>query len=323
MNFVSPLDRLKNAKVSDTNWQEIAHVLREGMENQVWRESHQTPSAWLEDAAEKSGYSTSMLRRMIALDKFLHREKKHIPELAAVSGEVLPFAILEIFKRVYDADPITAKGLAARLVAGDLKVSEIRKIQTELTREGRGRQRFIDDRRPLTGAQVMSHSLGRMAARDFAIAASEAVEAALEKLGNADTVTYHAGHFKFRYASPDAVAIGRNGLTIKWIDAYDFKAIGRIPVRSRYNQLLAETTFNATFFRNYWLVIPEESSTGYELAKDLQNLECGSVGVMTYDETQEDPIKVLLMPETRPSPDRTAVTLGGAMQQGIPGIAMF
>ncbi len=280
MNANEALTQIAGARAHAMPWQHVAMIVGNVQDAGTWAPRFSSPTQWLDAAAGASGYTPNVLRRMVTLREFLRRSNL-LPEGTAngLSAGAIPLGSLELLKRWHDIAPDQAAGALDKVIDGSLKYRELKRLyDAELTNSVNG-----------SAGAVFS---------------------------GGDAPLYFR-RYKFNFVDPDAVAIGRSGLSLKFAIGFEFRRIGRYLAKGQYNKILAELSFASSFFRSYWLVVPRSSELAIKISRDLAKLECFSMGVAEFDEDSKE-LKVRASPSTEPVPDRTRGTLDSILRQGIP-----
>ena len=313
MSVDDALDALKDAKLEKRDWREVSGIVNEILATRVWHGRFENMSAWLDAAGEHSGYSSSMLRRMVAVRDFLDRHKQEFgaPEILVDTSTRAPFAAMELLKRIHDIDKTKAKDVFTQILAGRVSHREVQAIYQKLTDTAASRFETERNARSAIGGQL--NELLRLGPRF--------IEENLTKLtGDAQARSYFR-KFRFAYASPTIVALRFKENGIAWIDAFDLRWSGRAWQRIRRKQMLSEVAFGATFFRSYWVVVDTREDVAKGIVRDVRALGLHSVGVVEVDTENPAKFKICQKPELSAQPNRQDHAVKEVLGQGIPDFA--
>jgi len=316
-------DRLRNAKTERRDWREVAEILDEIVSSAAWKGRHDTPMGWYQEAAEISGYSVGVLRRMAALSGFLKKAKGEFDDYEKLTSESrrFPFATMEILKRIFDMDPEKAKELFPKILKRDITHREVQEVYSSFTgppQRFRGRDGQVSGKLSVGAEPRAMNKYGARAGKEFACYVFEAAKVNATKLTGNAKASLHFQRYKFDYASPDAVAVLLKGSAVEWVDGFDCRFINSGLVRGRRIQLVSEVALAATYFRQYWLIVPKAGHLGMSLVHDVRTLELHSVGVAEFDKERPENLRVLLKPELPPVPDRQAAAREHVIEKGVP-----
>ena len=318
MSVSLALETLSKAKQKRHDWRDVAKTIRDVKTSLQWQERFETPMAWFEAAADVSGYSVGMLRRMVSVTDFLERIKDEVEDFDALNevAEQPPFAATEVLKRLYDIDPDKARTLLPAVMLGKIAYRDVKEIY-----QGRLSQADGADMRPGPVWQTMSR-FGAEASKNFSVNAFEAVKRhQVELTGNAAAKLCFR-EYKFPYATVDAVAISVSGATVEWVDGFMFRYLSGDMRGFKLKSLLSDVALAASFFRRFWLIIPKGPDEVPPIVEDILNLELHSVGVAEFDRDGDIPLIIHQAPELPPTPDRQRIALATVMQQGISGLSL-
>ncbi|MCJ9430021.1 hypothetical protein [Kordiimonas marina] len=319
MLVTNALEAIKDAKREKTDWREVSGIVGEILQTRAWRDKYENMSAWLESAGEVSGYSPSMLRRMVAVRDFLSRAKEEFgePEILTDTTTRAPFAAMELLKRIHDIDPGKAKEVFGQILTGDVSHRDVQAIYQSLSGAAAMQQRRSDGRQDPKSSNSVN---GRKQFNTLLQLGPELVDQNLAMLTGDIQARAYFREFRFAYASPTAVALRYKDNGIAWIDAFDLRWSGKSIQGIKRKQMLAEIAFGATFFRNYWVVIDQADDVANALAKDAQVLSLHSVGIAMVDAKDPDKLHVIKKPELSAQPDRQYISIKEVLTQGIPDL---
>lgn len=318
MDLNRALERLKEAR-QNKDWITIARILAEVRESGAWRKSFPSHSDWLNAVAAALDYSPATLRRMIAARSFLddvtgQEPKLQVMDPAVGSGGFL-LSTIEILKRLHDLDPDAAMKRLWDVQSGRVGYRSLKKEYDsyfpDLDSSSVVRNPPYQQRSPFPPAD--SAKVGVRRAKLFAEQAQKAVAAQLEEFSGPGC-SFHFRRYRFDYASPDAVAIGRKGFSIEFVDGFEFRQLGSRLPRSELNRLLADLALASTFFRRYWLITTAHARTLESLSRSLDRLALRSVGL---GQARDERIEIAAAPSGAPTPDRQELGKAAVYGQGI------
>jgi hypothetical protein len=298
----------------------------------TWRERHALVGDWIAEAADAAGIGANMLRRWMAARRFLVEWDASHPEsdtlTLAEQGKIAP-AAAEILKRMAEVAPAEIVPVIDGFAGSGMTIRDLRQTYTSALGKAAETIRSVVSNPPYASAtgtgRRTAHKLGSELVRQRTTGASKLLFSLanehLEDLsGNADRTALFYGRYKFRFITPDAVAVCRQDYGIAHLDGYAFKALEKVPAREAYGRLLAEIQFAATFFRRYWLLIHSPRAVAQEIADVIRRLEVGSVGVAVADPQAKALLDIVLRPIAPPSPNRQDEAKEEVLRQGIGGL---
>lgn len=315
---------LKDAKKRKKDWLEIVDILEGVRTAEAWQEIYENHSAWLTAAAESSGYSESILRRMLAASRFLEELKSEISDFERVvaSGNGLPFSTIEILKRIHHVAPKKAVELFPLIARGEVSHRQVLQEQSSLTEI----QRFV---RPSGSKTVRRDQFPqRVGPRrpdlTFEQEAAELAEENLVDLVGTDRAKFHLKRYQFDYAVTDAVAIMLDGINVTWLDGFEFRYLPPYKLKHRSKvQLISEISMAASFFRNYWVFFPKMGELVEYLAQDFDRLGISNVGLAEIGDVGSSRLKVVRRPIFNEGGNRQTPAAATVISQGIPDIVTY
>ena len=316
MDVNDVLKRLYDAKKSNIDWREIGQMLDEVRTHGRWRQHYESPSSWMNSVSEKSGYSVGMLQRMLASRRFLsdmakENPKKYTEFLSVSDGPKLPLAAVEIVKRIFDIDPHKGQDLLNKVAKDEASFTTVKKEYNAIIQNSGTLYR---GRGPLF---VSAGKMGLRQARQFSQDAFEVLMHHLPEIVGREDVSVYFRKYRFKYVTLDAVAVGGKRTRPEFVDGFDFRFLGPIMIRARRKQVLAELVFASSFFRSYWLFVPEVSEFVQTIAEDLQKLEVTSIGIGVVDTNGVGTIEIILQPQRTEFSGRQELLLEEILQQGL------
>lgn len=322
MQTKDALAALKDAKLEKRDWREVSGIVNEILSSRAWRGEFENMSAWLEAAGEISGYSSSMLRRMVAVRDFLDREKETYgePNILVDTTTRAPFAAMELLKRIHDIDPSAAKEVFGKILSSDVSHRDVQATYQELSGTGKLSWQFPNKH---AGSQLRGSRAGRGQVNAFLQVGDEILRRNLSDLTGDSQARCYFRAFRFQYVPPLAVALRFKDNGIAWVDAFDFRRPNRTAMARGHKQMLAEVAFGATFFRNYWIIVDERDDIAEVLTRDVRALGLHSVGIAEIDTDDLGKFRIHQKPELGAQPDRQAQTIKEIMGQGIPDLVEF
>jgi len=283
MDISEVLENLKDYKKSGGNWFKMADLILQISRSDAWLGHYPSNAAWLKEAAKISGYSPTVVRRMLRVRDFLNRmvvkEGLILPEDADI-----PLASLEVLERMYPLGPERVTQILGRAIRGQATLREV--------------QREYDD---LVSKKPEEAGETRLLPRLTRAFEERAFEAVLENMilfsgkGNFHTIRKFNGPLGL---TVDVLAIGSDPTTNNVIiDGFEFKFVSTNNYlgKNRFSYL-AHITCRSEFFRRYWLIFPEGPGMqlGEMLRNDLKLLGLYNVGVaILKDEVKSAPTEDL------------------------------
>ena len=325
MEIDDDLKNLKDAKSRRKDWREIARILLDAQRSGRWRAKYGTPTDWLSAAAETTGFSRGFLGRFRTIYAFIEKWQADRPEINLLDTAThLSFASGELLKRLHDIDSDKADALFLEIGKRKVRHHEVKSAYEEAAGirkpkiEPKASFGGVVNYGPRKATNLSASKIGIRQSRVFSARAYQAVAANRDRLSGRGDIDIFYRSYKFDFATPHAVAVGLANFGVKFVDGFDFRNIASTLPRGQRNQLLGEVALSSTFFRRYWLVLPEKGSIAGWIAKDLQNLDLHSVGVATFSEDSLGELTIIAKPRGNPVPDRQEIGRGEVFQQGIP-----
>jgi len=291
-NVLSQLTALKKMR---RGWWEFAEVIRDVETQKLWIGQFDSRSEWQRQAAQASGYTIEILRRMVQIRNFiaLSTSKEEVPSPADKS---ISMYSLEIINRLYDISPKKAIDLYADLLAG--KVT-LRKLRSAYDEEIEKTINYVDHHRSFRRMQQV-----------FVDSAHQLVSKNLEMFTEEMDVTYLENPPMWRYINPDAIIFKLDGNNIEFADGFLYLYVAEKSFPRNMQNILERVTFRANFFRKLWIVMQHYSDfkSIQKLIEDLSTLHRTSVGIATIKDFQDYPeetksIQLHVIPSGGPLPD--------------------
>ena len=321
---------LQDAKKRKKDWLEIVAILEEVRTSETWQETYENHSAWLTAAAESSGYSESILRRMLAASRFLEELKSEISDYERIvaSGNGLPFSTIEILKRIHYVAPKKAVELFPLISRGEISHRQVLKEQSELTQLQRFETPFERDGTfsDVFGPAEPAKFVRRHRKRpdlEFSEEAVAVVHKHLHKFCGDEEAKFHFQRYQFEYAMTDAVAIKLDGLNVDWIDGFEFRYLPPHVLKRKRLNLIAEVALAASFFRKYWMIIPKLGELGEQLNEDFRRLGVANIGVIEIGDFAGREYRLHDQPEDAVDAPRQVSAAATVLSQGIPDLVAY
>jgi hypothetical protein len=325
MELEDILKDLEDAKSRKKDWREIGRILVEVQQSGRWRDEYQSPTAWLAAVADTTRFSKGFLHRFRTVYEFIERWQEDRPETELLeNGSHFSFASGELIKRLHDIDPAKADELLLEISKRKVPYHEVKTAYEHAAgiskpkKEPKASFGGVVNYGPGKAKNLSASKFVIRQSRAFSERAYQAVEANRDRLTGRGDIEVFYRDYKFDFATPHAVAIALANFGIKFVDGFDFRNIASSLPRGQRNQLLGEIALSSTFFRRYWLVLPEKGSIAASIAEDLQNLDLHSIGVATLSEDSPGELTIIAKPHGIPVPDRQEIGRGETLKQGIP-----
>ncbi|WP_370153697.1 hypothetical protein [Ferrovibrio sp.] len=314
---------IKRALSSKGSWVLVAAATSSVAKAGTWRGKYRSETDWLNDAAKAADVTANTLRRYLTAAEFF---RKQAPEayLNLTTGRVksdVPdpkFGTVEIIKRIHDISPDKSKSALAAHLADNLTFRAAQEQYSSLFKP------IID---PFAGSGVnfVYGNPPYSAVGDYGKTASRLVHAGRNKLHElieaCHEITAGIGsgarppyvvlrdRHRFRYISPDVIAVGTKNSQLAFIDGFNLRRIAVGSSRTAINRLISDTAFYSSFFRHYWLVLDSEITEAEEISKSLDDLSLVNVGLAFLTTGKWAELKIARHPTGEPHPDRRDLAL--------------
>lgn len=297
-DFLTKLSELRGASAG---WFHVAEAVREGLNNEVWKERFSSRAAWLVEAAKAAGYTASTLRRLVRVLDYLEGAVSS-GRLAALRTTNLPIGALEILMRMHELAPGRAKALLDEALSGALSYRHLRGEYDQL----------VHERARRAPPKMYSPRLMRQFEDDATLLVEQNL---LRFVGDDDAELVRDPRVsldELPLTRPDLIAIKRTEMGIKFVDGFEFHFIRAIFERNMLKNFIIEAiAFRASFYRHYWIIIQEEIQGGAAemLRERLLKLGRFSVGIVSILPMEKEPLEnkekfqVILEPQGPPVPD--------------------
>jgi|GEM_PF-2888199 len=289
---------LTDAKERKEDWRRIALTIRGLFDGEEWVRDYENRGDFYHKAATASGYSESVLRRMVAAHKFYDTHQKQYP---AFLDNQPSFPTAETFMRIHKINPLQAKKIAKQVAQGQMSNKEINELYKGFSQG----PSFANSSQEKTGKRKTP----------FKVLASEFIT---ENGGEFYEGSYEPDvytHFKFEYTRPDCVVIHRDGHQIKWLDGFIIIPAIRAFGPMGFMRVIEQAALSASFFQRLWIIVPAEDRSLEKLTKAVDELKLLSVGVATLSD--DGKLMKHCDPEIAPEPNRQAMLLNEILNQGL------
>lgn len=249
------LATLKAAKRRGVPWHEVAKavMLIEGA-------SPQSPEGrpWIDVAVHLSGYDAPLLRRYISAHKFIEEAARNNEKIS--SAKEWSFSLLELLKRIYDADAREAENIVFNNKGG-IK-------QRELS------SRLKAIRKTSFGKAASPIAEGKIAAREFSdlclkILRSGGLEE-LYKNSKSENLSIIRWRVPHRWVSPDFAVVHADERQVDAVDCYlGLNANRQDAIRRR----IRDIKWESNFFDRFWVVVPYESGAGWLFSRFMREVK--------------------------------------------------
>lgn len=266
-------EELQRLRTQKNAWFRIAQVVNEALQANGWKQGSPSAKRWLVEAAECAGIELNTLNRMLALQKY-------VLELgpAVAERDRLPFATLEILKRIDAMDPELAIKLLPAVISGEATMRMLRLRLEELIAATPRDQKSI-------------RSQAKRDAVEFERVAAQCIDENLGKFGCGTghlLVAFHPGMLSPRppYFQVDLIAYdpansanGAVGFLVYSVrpDVSAFKDIAP--------RLFHRGCYLSNYFQRFYLVLPnaDDQSSLNQLAQAFQDVGKRNIGVVSLD----------------------------------------
>ena len=302
MTLDQTLEAIRDARAKGMPWHEVVARMREAEALPECRQRFPTPARFKDHVAELTGYTRNTIQRMLVAEGFL---KARAPELEGIGSDPFcgagNFFMVELAKRAWDVSPEGGLGLLHRILTEQPKHKDVRKDFE-----------VIVGNPPFAGTARTSH---RLSARWSKLAFS-ALEGGIDAVYGDERVQLYYRRYRFGRVDVDAVAVGAAGHTVDFVDGFDFLTRLDLERGSASQTFFARTEFKASFFRRYWIAIPEEELQHRLVIEGLSELGIKSVGLIRIFESGT--LSALHTPSAAPVPDRQDAVKTEVFGQGVP-----
>lgn len=232
----------------------------------------------------------------------------------------LDIGVVELAKRINDIAPDQAVTALQRYIADDMSYREVKRLYDQLV-AGNAASLAPDSPRLKsieTFPVIDAGKLGLRRVRRDKESLAELLSKEIEEFsGTAAKVFAHK--YSFEFVAPNAVSIGRDGFTVKFVDGFDLEKLGSHLAPSTMRKIIAEAAFSSTFFRRYWLLIDGAAEDAAKIAGAMEKLQLTAVGVAVLKQkSTKKPFEIIRRPSNKSSPDRHDLSRAAVMNQGVP-----
>ncbi|WP_146208730.1 hypothetical protein [Azospirillum sp. TSO22-1] len=303
------LDELKDARSKDLPWTRVADLVAQALAHPEFRSRHTSLAESKRDLAEKAGYTSGMVQRMLVTKAFLDERAKEIAGSTVLDPacgstpqlDTLPFSKVEIAKRAYDVDPPKGLELLREVATSDVSSRKLREQYDY----------FVTDP-PYGGLSRTSHRhLAEWHRQAF-----DSLERELPRLAGDNNAELYYKKYKFKYIDVDAVSVNVKGHGIEKVDGFEFVQGQSIKKPSQFSIFLAQLALTASYFHNLWIVVSSDDDELTDLLNALDQLDLQSVGIVRTNKAGT--MEALRFPKRPPVPDRQDEVKRQVLQQGLP-----
>lgn len=286
---------LTGAKEARRPWTQVAELLDRGLQRERQQGVNPHTGRFLPFAVKATGYSATLIYRYLAVWKFA---SAHLVPTDA-SWDALcdvPFASIELIKRVWDLDRRFARAALHDVLAGKISV---RRLQAEV--------RSIEAKRQAQNLRSTAYT-ARQEAEAKIIDAIEGQY--LETFSNIKEAQFveRTASILLHARADLAIVIEEHG-RIEAVDGIELKTRVHIPMRARIWEMIARWLYSSTFYRRFWIVITPQTYEELLISEIQEALAEGSlnnIGVAkaTVAKNGRVTMRVIRSPGGPPSPDR-------------------
>jgi hypothetical protein len=308
------LSRLEGAKARRKPWADVARLLERGLQRERAEGIDRAKGPFLRAAAVATGYSTNALNRFVSVLTFA----TEVGGAMGVEVEQLlrvPFASLELMKRIAAADPKIGRRLLREFPRRPVPISRLRELLRTASDHGelispRGNAARLRSAHEHAVLGLLESGLPDLTgAKDAKLTAPVAklplpisgVFASDEDGGINFVDTFDIKRFAF----PDAVAVRVTDGGIDFVDAFDIKHYKHGASSQVIRDIVASAALSARFFRRFWLLVSSSSEFLTALVNAIEALKLDSIGVAEVS-LSEASIRPLRWPCSDPVPDHRA-----------------
>lgn len=307
---------VKGSEGKTASWIDLMKLFSEVMSSGRWRKEYESPTDYLNAFAAASGNTPNTIRRYKAAYEFLQRQaekKSKVWDPFSGDGLAPAFTSVELIKRIHDVEPKAAERVFLQHRKGETTFRELKAEYDTLL----GRRVDIilanppfADAIPLADAKKLGHRRSRRQNDDV----RSMLEPHVSELSGPQARLY-VGRYKFEFVDPSAVAVGVDGTSVSYVDGYEYvpsgPELGPAQMRSR----LAELTFQASFFRKFWVVFGEDCASANAIQSKLERLQESSIGFVV--ENAEGRLQSLKNPADGLHAERQDLARAEVFSQGV------
>jgi len=284
------LSRLKNAKAARRPWAAVAEAIIELEQNSA-ADAGGTP--WLYRAAEASGYGSNQLRRMVRAHTLLGKLSDSLTDQQIRIARTMPVSSVEVIMRLHAVNP-------------DLALTELSQAIVGRGSTYRDLLAIYEQAASSETARLDAHKAGHRMARAFEDVCGDLVRRDLFQFtGSISAQIIRPARNSFEFVHPDLVLVQSDLESGKpnIVDAVEIHAATSHSYARALSQTRQEVAFGATFFRRFWLMVPDGPVVA-DLDNDFTRLGLNSVGIAAVNTTGEPVWRVQRLPHGPPVPDR-------------------
>ncbi|WP_428249816.1 hypothetical protein [Ferrovibrio sp.] len=308
---------IKGSKGETASWLELMKLFHEAMSSGRWRKKYESPTDYLNAFAAASGNTPNTIRRYKAAYEFLQRQAEKKPKVwdpfAGGGGLAPAFTSVELIKRIHDVEPKAAERVFLRHRKGETTFREL-KAEYDNLLGGRVDTIFANppfaDAIPLADAKKLGHRRNRRLSDDV----RAMLEPHVSELSGPQARLY-VGKYKFEFVDPSAVAVGVDGTSVSYVDGYEYVPSGPEMAPAQMRSLLADLTFQASFFRKFWVVFGEYCASANAIRSKLDRLHENSIGFAV--ENAQGQLRSLKKPADGHHADRQDLARAEVFSQGV------
>ena len=135
----------------ETGWAQVARILQEVADNEVWKPQHHSFSAWIKAYAQRKGCAESLLWKYVKAGRAYAAAREQMPELPPIEKANMSAEAVATAEKIYGNDAKAVAGLLDKVNKGEVKTAEVREMW-RAARKVSGVRRSRHSAKPAGGA---------------------------------------------------------------------------------------------------------------------------------------------------------------------------